>query len=43
VPKSIQIADELLENHKTFDKAYNKAIPEFLEYNIMEGDIRNVV
>jgi hypothetical protein len=43
VPKSIQIADELLENHKTFDKAYSKAIPEFLEYNIMEGDIRNVV
>jgi hypothetical protein len=43
VPKSIQIADELLKSHKTFDKAYGKAIPEFLKYNIMEGDIRNVV
>jgi hypothetical protein len=42
IPKSVRDADSLLGNNKTYEIAYEKAIPEFLKYNIMEGDVRNV-
>ena len=42
IPVSIQLGMDLFEDDDIFQEAYKKAIPEFLKYNIMEGDIRNV-
>lgn len=42
IPASIQIGIDLLGNEIILEKAYEQAIPEFLKYNILEGDIRNV-
>lgn len=42
VPVGIAISTELLNNRFVLEKAYKNAIPEFLKYNILEGDIRNV-
>jgi len=42
IPKGIRISLEVFHNQEIFDKAYKKAIPEFLRHNIMEGDVRNV-
>lgn len=42
VPEGIRISLNIFHDRTAFDNAYKKAIPEFLKYNIMEGDVRNV-
>lgn len=42
-PSSVEILDEVNKNDKAKQKAKNEAIPEFLRYNIIESDIRNVI
>lgn len=42
IPTGIKIDIEIFHNNSLFERAYKNAIPEFLKYNIMEGDIRNV-
>ena len=42
IPVSISLGMDLFGNDKILKKAMNTAIPEFLKYNILEGDIRNV-
>lgn len=42
IPDGIRINLELFGNQELFERTYKNAIPEFLKYNIMEGDVRNV-
>ena len=42
IPVSIQLYIDICGKDETYQKIYNQAIPEFLKYNILEGDIRNV-
>lgn len=42
MPKSIRIGVELFNNIEILEQAYKIAIPEFLEHNFLEGDVRNV-
>lgn len=42
IPAGIKISMELFNNKIAYEKACENAIPEFLKYNILEGDIRNV-
>ena len=42
IPLSIRIFKEMFNDDTVFQEEYKNAIPEFLKYNIMEGDIRNV-
>lgn len=42
IPAGIKISMELFNNKIAYEKALENAIPEFLKYNILEGDIRNV-
>lgn len=42
IPVSIRLCMEMFDDDEIFQEAYKNAIPEFLKYNIMEGDIRNV-
>lgn len=41
LPSSARIA-RMFNNQKLLDSLYENAIPEFLKYNIVEGDVRNV-
>ena len=42
IPVSINLGMKLFKNDEIFQQEYKKAIPEFLKYNIMESDVRNV-
>lgn len=42
IPAGIKISAELLGNQTVLEKAQKNALPEFLKYNILEGDIRDV-
>lgn len=42
IPVSIKLGMKMFGNDEVFKEAYKDAIPEFLKYNIMEGDVRNV-
>lgn len=42
IPTGIRIGMNIFHNNKLFEEAYKNAIPEFLKYNILEGDVRNV-
>ena len=42
VPAGVVISKELFGNQLAYEKALENAIPEFLKYNIVEGDIRDV-
>lgn len=41
-PKSALVMDEILKTDEYKKQAFKNALPEFLEHNIIEGDIRNV-
>lgn len=42
IPAGIKISAELLGNRTVLKKAQKNALPEFLKYNILEGDIHDV-
>lgn len=42
-PMSVVMADALSQTTKHAESSYQKAIPEFLRFNIVESEIRNVV
>lgn len=42
IPVSIRLGIKMFGNDDMFQEVYKQAIPEFLKYNILEGDIRNV-
>lgn len=42
IPVSIRLGMKMFGNDDILKEAYENAIPEFLKYNILEGDVRNV-
>lgn len=42
LPKSVEVYRDVMKDDSIVEKAIKSAIPEFLKYNIVEGDIRNV-
>lgn len=42
IPTGIQLYIDICGKDETYQKIYDQAIPEFLKYNILEGDVRNV-
>lgn len=42
-PRDVILADKLCPEMKWKEKALNESIPEFLRYNIVEGDVFNVI
>ncbi len=42
-PAGVLIKADILNNRDIIDEAYKDAIPEFRAFNIIEGDIRNVI
>lgn len=42
IPASIRLGMRMFDDDTVFQEAYKNAIPEFLKYNFMEGDVRNV-
>lgn len=42
IPVSIRLGMKIFKSDEILKEAYKDAIPEFLKYNILEGDIRNV-
>ena len=43
LPRSARLVSLILKNDDEIKEVYANAIPEFLKYNIIEGDVRNVV
>ncbi len=43
LPRSARLVALIQNNDEEIKEVYANAIPEFLEYNIIEGDVRNVV
>ena len=42
LPMSVQISDEIMRNHVREEQSYRDAIPEFMRFNIVESEVRNV-
>lgn len=42
IPVSIKLGMKLFQSDEILKDAYKNAIPEFLKYNILEGDVRNI-
>ena len=42
LPMSVQISDAIMKNHQREEQSYRDAIPEFMRFNIVESEVRNV-
>lgn len=42
-PTGVLMASEVSENEEIKEKAYREAIPEFIRFNIVENEVRNVI
>lgn len=43
LPMSVQISDAITNSHQREEQSYRDAIPEFMRFNIVESEVRNVV
>lgn len=43
LPMSVQISDAITNSHHREEQSYRDAIPEFMRFNIVESEVRNVV
>ena len=42
LPMGVQISDAIMKNHQREEQSYRDAIPEFMRFNIVESEVRNV-
>ena len=42
LPMSVQLSDAIMKNHQREEQSYRNAIPEFMRFNIVESEVRNV-